>query len=307
MLNNTGTHVVAIVLTVDQRENTLRCLQSLRTVSWPGFEIVVWDNGSTDGTGDAVRLQFPEVHYHWHADNLGAAGGRNAGVEFAKSELDQAASEYLFMDNDTVVTPDFLANLARPMLDDARVGQTAAKVMFLRRPEVINMAGGSDIRFWRGSTRACGYDELDRGQHDNSVDCIAPTCCTLVRAQAFDDVKGFDTAFDPYGLEDLDLSARIVEAGYRCVYAPEAVIYHDPTQTFGGGRYTAEYAKKKAENWRRFLSRHGAWHQKILFYTVGAPYAAAATIFRELRRGNFSAIAGLLRGAIARIAPGKNN
>ena len=45
MLNSTGTHVVAIVLTVDQRENTLRCLHSLQAVSWPGFEIVVWDNG----------------------------------------------------------------------------------------------------------------------------------------------------------------------------------------------------------------------------------------------------------------------
>ena len=301
MKNPVGSHVVAIVLTVDQRENTLRCLESLQAVPWPGFEVVVWDNGSSDGTGEAIRRRFPGVHYHWHPDNLGAAGGRNAGVDFARKHLDEPASEYLFLDNDTVVKPEFLEHLMAPMLADNTIAQTAAKVMFLRRPNVINMAGGCDLRFWRGSTRACGYDEPDRGQYDTSIDCIAPTCCTLVRAEAFDAVQGFDTAFDPYGLEDLDLSARIVKAGHRCVYAPQAVIYHDPTQTFGAGQYTGAYARKKAENWRRFLARHGAWHQKLLFYTVGAPSAAGATIIRELRRGNFSAIAGLFLGAIARI------
>lgn len=299
----TGSHVIAIVLTVNQRENTVRCLRSLQTVTCPGFEVVVWDNGSTDGTGEAVLGEFPQVHYHWNTTNLGAAGGRNSGVEFSKKATDSPASEFLFLDNDTVVTPEFLEHLIRPLKEHSEIGQTAAKILFLRQPDTINVAGGSDIRFWRGSTRARGYGKLDNGQYDKELDCIAPAGCTLVRAAVFDGVGGFDVRFDPYGLEDLDLSARIVQSGYRCVYVPEAVIYHEPTQTFGQGKYTGAYARKKAENWRRFLSRHGRLHQKFLFYTVGAPFSAGAAIFRELRRGNFAAIGGLIRGALTRISP----
>jgi len=304
MPNNTGTHIVAIVLTVNQRDTTLRCLKSLQAVSWPDFEIVIWDNGSTDGTGDAIIAQFPKVHYHWHPVNLGAARGRNAGVEFAKSRLSNPASEYLFLDNDTEVTPQFLANLVQPLREHNGIAQTTAKILFLLRPDVINVAGGANIRFWRGSTRPIGYGEPDRGQYDETFDCIAGTGCTLVRASAFDALGGFDTAFDPYGLEDLDFSARIVRAGHRCVYVPDAVIYHDPTQTFGQGQYTASYAQKKAENWRRFLARHGLFHQKVLFYVIGMPFAATATVFRLLRQGNFGAIAGLLRGAVRRTPRG---
>lgn len=296
MLDSTDARVAVIVLTVNQRENTLRCLRSLTEVSYPNVTIVVWDNGSSDGTNEAIIREFPNVYYHLHQENLGAAGGRNAGVAYARQVLNFSPTHYLFLDNDTVVTSDFIDHLLRPFSEDTRVGQTAAKIMFLRQPKVINSAGGSDIVFWRGSTRPCGYGEQDRGQYDESIDCIAPAGATLVLAEAFDAVGGFDIGFDPYGYEDLDLSARIVKSGYRCIYTPKSVIFHDPSQTFEGGKYTAVYANKKVENWIRFLGRHGKPHHKILFFMIGAPYSALRTITRELLRGNFSAVGGIFKG-----------
>jgi GT2 family glycosyltransferase len=302
----TGKRVVVILLTVNQRDKTIRCLRSLLSVSSPAFSVVIWDNGSTDGTGQAITHEFPRFLYHWHESNLGAAGGRNAGVAFAKQMLDFAPDYYLFLDNDTEVTPEFIQHLLQPFTEHPRTGQTSAKIMFLRHPEIINSAGGSDIRFWLGSTTPRGYGERDQGQYDEPVDCIAPAGCTLVMAKAFDEVGGFDTAFDPYGCEDLDLSARIIKAGYRCIYTPRSVIFHDPSQTFESGAYTSTYAQKKVENWLLFLQRHGKLHQKVLFFTIGAPYAAASTIIRELRQRNFRAIAGLVRGLIRFLFPRKH-
>jgi GT2 family glycosyltransferase len=292
------TRIVAIVLTVNQCENTVRCIRSLLSVSHPAFTVIVWDNGSTDGTGEVLAREFPMVLYHWNESNLGAAGGRNAGVAFANEILNFSPTHLLFLDNDTEVTPDFLHHLHEPFQENPRVGQSSAKIMFLRHPEIINSAGGSDIRFWLGSTRPRGYGELDRGQYDQPVDCIAPAGCTLVLAKAFHEVGGFDVRFDPYGCEDLDLSARIVKAGYQCIYAPKSVIFHDPSQTFERGSYTGAYAQKKVENWLLFLQRHGKFHQKLLFYTLGAPYSASLTVVRELRKGNFSAIVGLMKGIV---------
>jgi GT2 family glycosyltransferase len=102
-----------------------------------------------------------------------------------KSQLSNPASEYLFLDNDTEVTPRFLANLVQPLREHNSIAQTTAKILFMQRPDVINVAGGANIRFWRGTTRPIGYGEPDRGQYDQPFDCIAGTGCTLVRASAF--------------------------------------------------------------------------------------------------------------------------
>src|SRR5690242_1101158 len=99
--------IAIIILTVNQREKTFRCLESLYTVTQPPFQIIVWDNGSTDGTCEAIRESFPEVIVHHHPVNSGAAAGRNMAAELAIQNCNP--SFLLFIDNDMTVTPPFLA------------------------------------------------------------------------------------------------------------------------------------------------------------------------------------------------------
>lgn len=285
--------IAVIVLTLNQREMTLRCLETLLGQEGAEFRVLVWDNGSSDGTAEAVRRAFPDVLVHRHPSNLGVASGRNAAAELALRELDP--THLLFLDNDMVLEPGFVAGLLAPFAEDERVGQTQAKLRFADDPERLNDGGGCEITFWLARTRPVGYRELDRGQRDRRSPCISCGGAMMVRADVFRELGGFDAGFDPFGPEDLDFSLRLQEAGYRALYVPEAVAYHEVSHTFGAG-YTEQYARHKARHWLRFLKRHASLPQRLGFYLLGGPFLVGRMLLRELARGNPGALRGAARG-----------
>lgn len=286
--------VAVIMLTFNQRETTLRGLGSLSAEDRAQVRVLVWDNASTDGTAEALRERFPEVHVHWHHCNLGVASGRNTAASHAMTRF--APTHLLFLDNDLVLTPGFVAALLEPFAGDARLGQTQAKLRFLGAPDQINDGGGCTISFWRGRTEPVGRYEVDRGQYDQPAPCVACGGAMMVRADVFRELGGFDSAFDPFGPEDLDFSLRLQKRGYRALYVPRAMAYHEVSHTFGGGHYTAHYARAKAQHWLRFLGRHASPLEKIGFVLLGVPLIALRMAVREGRRGNPGALVGSVAG-----------
>jgi GT2 family glycosyltransferase len=288
---------VVVILTFNQRETTLACLESLYESGGPAFHTVVWDNGSSDGTAEAVRDRFPEVRVHRHPENLGVASGRNAAADRVNELFEP--DFLMFLDNDMKVTEGFLAALLAPLEEDPRVGQTQAKLRFMREPDKLNDGGGCRIRFWLAETRPIGIGEVDRGQYDRTTDCVACGGAMMVRAGLFHELGGFDRRFDPFGPEDLDFSLRLQEAGYRALYVPKAMAYHEVSHSFSeGGGYTEGYARNKARNWFVFMRRHAPLYQRVAFYTVGAPFLVLRVIVREGRAGNLGAVRGLVRGML---------
>lgn len=288
--------VAAIVLTLDQRERTLRCLASIASLNEPALAVVLWDNGSRDGTAEAVRSAFPEVLVHRHPTNLGVASGRNAGARLAIESL--APTYLLFLDNDMAVTPGFVQALLRPFAGDGKLGQTQAKLLLLDDPQRLNDGGGCRVRFWLGQTRPVGFGELDRGQYDRPAPCIACGGAMMVRTDVFEELGGFDSRFDPFGPEDLDFSLRLQKAGYRALYVPEALAFHQVSHTFGGGEYSEDYARYRSRHWFAFMRRHASATEKLGFFLIGAPLGALRILAREARRGNLGALRGLVRGWI---------
>ncbi|MGH9032913.1 MAG: glycosyltransferase family 2 protein [Acidimicrobiia bacterium] len=286
--------VAVIVLTFDQRERTLRCLASVRAQAGALFEVLLWDNGSGDDTAERVRAEFPEVLVHLHPGNLGVASGRNAAAALAMERLEP--SHLLFLDNDITPWPGFIRELLAPFDDDPRLAQTQAKLRYTDDPGRLNDGGGHRVQFWLARTTPIGYKEIDKGQHDRPAPCLPCGGAMMVRTDVFGELGGFDTTFDPFGPEDLDFSLRVREAGWRALYVPTAVAYHDVTHTFGAG-YTGEYARLKAQHWLRLLRRHASRWQRIGFVLVGGPWVLGQMILRELRRGNVSAVRGVLHGA----------
>lgn len=286
--------VAAIVLGFDRRAKTQACVASLLRSKGCDLRILLFDNGSSDGTADAIASEFPSVHVERSPTNLGAAAGRNHGVAAA---IRAWAPELLwFVDDDAEVHPGAAAALVEAFSgpDAQRTGAAAGKILYPGEPPRIYVAGGSDLHLWRGDTAPRGQGELDEGQYDRREPCVPGAGCTMVRREAFEAVDGFDPGFDPYGYEDLDFSLRLIEAGWNVVYVPEAIAWHERGNTLGRGRYTARYASVKRRNWLRFLRRHGSWLDRTAFWALGAPLLLGGAVVRELRNGNFAAIRGLL-------------
>jgi len=287
--------IVVLILTYNQKQKTLECLSSLLELDEPRFQVVVWDNGSQDGTLEAVQGEFPGVLVHRHPANLGVAGGRNAAAELAINQL--RATHLLFLDNDILVAPGFLQALFEPFYEDSQLGQTQAKLRFRHDRQRINDGGGAQINFVFWRTRPVGYGEVDHGQHDIPRECVSCGGAMMVRADVFQQMGGFDPQFGPFGPEDLDFSLRLKKSGYRAMYIPQAVGYHQVSHTYGGG-YSEDYARHKSRHWLIFMSRHATLAEKITFYLLGAPYLAIRVFIREARRGNLGAVRGLLQGLL---------
>jgi GT2 family glycosyltransferase len=288
-------HIVVIVLTYNQREKTLECLSQLLIPGEPPFQVMVWDNGSHDGTVEAIHTAYPDVFVHPHPSNLGVAGGRNAAANLAINHL--GATHLLFLDNDILVEPGFVQALYNPLNEDPLVGQTQAKLRFMHDRQRINDGGGAQIDFVLWRIRPVGYDEIDHGQYDVPRDCISCGGAMMVRADIFQELDGFDEQFGPFGPEDLDFSLRLQKAGYLAMYIPQAVGYHQVSHTFGEG-YSEDYARHKSRHWLLFMRRHAKLSEKIAFYLIGAPSLAIRVFIREARRGNLGAFRGLLQGLL---------
>jgi GT2 family glycosyltransferase len=287
--------VVAIILTLNQRDKTLRCLSTVMGAEATPPQVLIWDNGSHDGTVEAVRAAFPQVYVHRHSTNLGVASGRNAAAALTMQLFDPAC--LLFLDNDLLLEPGFVTGLLQPLQSNPRIGQTQAKLRLTRDRALLNDGGGVRINFLLGQTRHVGFGEVDRGQYDTPRPCVACGGAMLVRAGLFRQLGGFDAVFDPFGPEDLDFSLRLARAGYQAWFVPQSLAYHEVSHTFGGD-YSESYARHKARHWLLLMRRHASPAQKLAFLAGGLPFLAARVAVREVRRGNWRAVRGLLRGAL---------
>ena len=285
--------VIAIILTWNQKEDTLRCLRSFRVVEYPNLLVILVDNGSNDGTRRAVKEEFPEVQIIANPVNAGVAGGRNIGIDFARKHL--AYDYLLFIDNDTVVTRDFLRTLVQALEANPSAGIATPKVHLLDNDGIIDNAGGGLVNFYTGRTFPRGHGEVDRGQYDGleTPPCF-PAGISLVRRAVIEKCQGFDLAFNPYGPEDLDFSLRAKAHGFTFRFVPKALVYHRGTKS-GFKGYSPEYAAIKGRNLRRFMKRHATWYQWLCFNAL-LPVLGLRTIAREIARGNVKAPFHLIRG-----------
>ena len=288
--------LAVVMLTLDQRDMTLRALHSLMEQVGKEAGVLVWDNGSSDDTGAHVSGCFPEVLVCRSETNLGVAGGRNAA---ARAAIDRWNPDYLlFLDNDLVLREGFVAALADRLDECPDVGQVQAKLLYLDEPSRVNDGGGSRIVFWLGKTDPVGFKELDRGQFDAVKECICCGGAMMVRREIFESLGGFDESFSPYGPEDIDFSLRLQASGHRAQYIPAAVALHAANHTWGKGGNSAAYAHSRVRHWLYFLHRHANWLQKTAFYLLGAPLIAVRMAVRELLKGNSRALIGSLRGLL---------
>lgn len=217
--------VSVIVLNWNGRQFLPECLDSLAAQTLRDFEVVLVDNGSADGSAQFVRDNYPWVNLVELPENIGFAAGNNRGLETAAGEFIVA------LNNDTRVEPDFLAELLAAAQAAPKVGMVAGKMLNYYHPERID-AVALKIGV-NGLGYNIGFGELDTGQYDGGLKAFAPCGgAALYRRAMIEEVGFFDPDFFAY-YEDFDLAWRGHLAGWDCVSAPRAVVYHVHSATSG--------------------------------------------------------------------------
>lgn len=215
--------VIIILLNWNRCADTLACLASLARLDYAAHQIVVVDNGSTDGSAAAVRVAFPTVTVIELAENQGYVGGNNAGLDYART----ADADYaLLLNNDTEVAPDFLSHLVQAAEADATVGIAGPTIYYFGQPDVVWSAGGLIDR-QRGSTRMIGLGEVDRGQFGQAprpVDFVTG-CALLIKLSLVERIGPLDERFFAY-FEETEWCLRAARAGYKIIQVPKARIWH---------------------------------------------------------------------------------
>lgn len=210
--------ISVIVVSWNGRALLDECLGALAAQSLRDFEVILVDNGSTDGSPDWVARHHPGVRLLRLGANAGFSAGNNAALPLARGR-------YLaLLNNDTRVEPDWLAALHRRISTDPGIAACDSKVLYYDRPGVIWAAGasytvaGSVQARWSG--RRDGPDTAAAGEV-----FVAVACAAIYRRTAVDALGLFDESFFA-GYEDVDWSFRARLAGYRIVNEPAARVHH---------------------------------------------------------------------------------
>ncbi len=285
--------VYVVVITWNQRRDTLECLESVFRITYPNFRVVLVDNASTDGTREAVAAQFPQVGYIANPANRGFSAAVNQGM---KRGLERGA-EYLFLlNNDTIVDPSLLDHLMAHAMDES-VGMLVPKIYYYSRPNVI-WSVGAGLNVWTlekgGEVRGC----VDEGQWETVVEREHVTACAVLLPRRLTDKIGLLDERFFYYYDDADLSLRVREAGFRTLLVPQAKMWHKVARASGGvdtpyerywmGRSSVLFFRKHVCGWRWliiFPYRLGSAIKTTIRLAVQRKFTALASYWRGLRDG----------------------
>ncbi|MGH7232348.1 MAG: glycosyltransferase family 2 protein [Nitrospiraceae bacterium] len=215
--------ISVIVVNWNGRDLLEDCLASLCSQRYEPCELIVVDNGSTDGSAQFIRDRFPTVKLVALAANTGFTGGNAAGLQVSRGEF------IALINNDTRAAPTWLEHLIQPMLADPRIGICASKLIIEGSWQIDSSGDGlgtGGVGFKRGTGREATQYALPE---DVFGACAA---AALYRNEMLDAIGFLDEDFF-FNDEDADLNFRAQLAGWTCRYVPSAVVYHKVNATIG--------------------------------------------------------------------------
>ena len=294
--------VSVIVLNYNGRRWLRPCLDALAAQRGaPPFDVIVVDNASTDGSAEAVREYIQEtaavakksafgaLHLVEAGANLGFAAGNNLGARTARG------ATLAFLNNDTVVEPDWLARLHGALTTQPQFALATSRLVFLDDPSTVDSAGDGYLR--AGGAFKHGYG----GRADDALMSreVFGACggAFLTRRDVFEALGGFDPRFFMV-YEDVDLSYRARLLGFRCWYAADAIVRHAGSATLGVASPAAVYYGQRNLEWtwlkntpRGLLIRTALPH--AIYSLAGMSHYARRGRLMPAVRGKLAALLGL--------------
>jgi GT2 family glycosyltransferase len=225
-------------------------LPSFLNLDYPSYQVVIADNGSTDGSVAFVQEQFPQFTLIPHGQNLGFSPGNNAAMRQLDSDV------IVLLNNDVSVTLNWLRALVRPMLDDPTIGITGGKLLY---PDGKTLQhAGAYLSYPLAFSRHDYHRELDEGQADEQRDVPYVTGAAMaVHRKVVEAIGLLDEVFAPIYYEEVDYCYRARTAGFRVVYVPEAV-----------GLHHESFTMRQMSSWHTFALHKNRLHFVLRHYSA---------------------------------------
>lgn len=254
-----------VILNYKVKELTLACIKSVFASDYPNLQIIVVDNNSQDGIENKIK-NFKEIIFIQSGKNLGYTGGNNIGI---KKALQEGSDLVFILNPDTEIKKDTISKLYKG-LEEYKADIANPKIYFTNSDKLWFAGAIFDKANVLGSHK--GVDQEDTGQFDVSSEMGSCTgAALLVRSNVFEKVGLFDERYFLY-YEDADFAFRAKKMGFKIMYIPQAIVYHQNAKSTGLGSSLQDY----------FITRN-----RMLFASKFLPWRTQFALFREAIR-NFS-------------------
>lgn len=280
--------VAIVIVDYNGFADTVRCLESIDEIDYTNYVVFLVDNGGSHCAElEDIASTRSYVRYLRSEENLGFSGGNNLALEMIRDDFDYA----LLLNNDTVVTPEFLSKLVESAGEMTLVG---SKIYYWTEKSRIWYAGGGSSRTlckaWHD-----GFRKMDGSFHDKGTREVGfiSGCCMLIPAKALVDVGLFDDGYFLY-LEDTDYCFRAMDAGYALRYEPNSVIYHCVSASTGDSSPLMNYYKLRNRQYfidrfstNKFLSKLLAYCEIAVGLLIGKyKWGTVKKALRDYRMGS---------------------
>ncbi len=229
-----------IIPNLNGLENLKQVLNSINSQTFRDYNIILVDNGSSDGSIEYLEQNQKSVVIIKNETNLGFAKAINLGINYS---LNVSKSEFiLLLNNDIELTKNFLELAVRTFSENSEADFLAVKMLNYYNRNVIDDTGDF-IRYNGGTPMARGHGEEDSKKYDKG-EFVFSACAgaAFYKSELFKNAGLFDEDFFAY-LEDVDLSFRFQLQGFKCYYNPEIICYHKRRET-----------TRKFEGWETYFT-----------------------------------------------------
>jgi GT2 family glycosyltransferase len=290
--------IAVVVLHYHNLADTLECLDSLQSQNYDNYEVILVDNGSHDPHLESALGNYSLLTLIRNEDNQGFAEGNNVGIRAA---MKRGAEGILLLNNDTTASPDLLAVFSQAAIATPKAAAFGAKIFFYDDPTLIWHAGGNvNLHTMRCYHEGCPDSDLKKKWDKVRDISYACGCALFIKKEAIEKVGLMAPEFFLLW-EEIDWCWRIRQAGYRCLFIPEAKVWHKISRSFEGGNRGPLWQYYFFRNRLLFMKRNIPLAKRLRFYFTYFPKELKQILFtlfdpacsKQFKKLNLYALRGI--------------
>jgi len=286
-MNNKQDLITVMFQTRNRKQDVINCINSINQSSYKNIEIIICDNGSTDGTSKMIKKDFPEVILIESLENLGIPKSFNKCIEISHGKY------LLRLDDDVLLDKYMIENMYKVLITDDKIGATGCLYFYTEEPDIMR-ASGMEINLFTGKTYIYDRDKVYQNQYDGKVierNVIGGVL--LIRKETYNKIGNCTEEYF-FSYEDIDLCFKIRKLGLKIMLVGDAKLYHKR----GGGLSKKESKERVYFNRRSqiiFIKKFADW-RKIIYFPYLFLVIFPIKFLKYFIQGNLDAIDGLSNG-----------